>query len=648
MSRPGLLFLPSWATIALYAAAVVVLGMAFALVYGALRRVGRSPVAPPGGTSRLLRLALLQGRVVRTPAGLAHAAVFWGFLTLLAATVLVNLDWWVLSRLGVRLLTGPIYTAFMVAVEGAGLLMTVGAAVSGCLPRRTPRQRAVLGLFFLVGLSGFAVEAYHVRLYPESARFVGSWLASHSASPHAAIARGYPHLWATHAAVAFLLIALLPGSVLLHAVAAPLRLWWASERAPAECSTPFDLRQLVADGAFDVQVGARHVTDFEPALRLALLACTDCGRCDDVCPARRAGGTLSPRSVVTGLRDELRRNGPPRELCDDVVPAAAVWECTTCAACAEACPVLITPHVYLLELRRAAVADFRLPAPPAEVLARLERHGNPYGSLPGERERALARVSLPTLKDDPDPEWLYWLGCSTASDPRIQDVARAVVRLLRSAGVRVAALSDDESCCGDGARRLGEEGRFQQLGVANAERLSALGVRRVVTHCAHCCNTLRNEYPRFGWQGEVLHHTELLARLRAEGRLRLRPLDRAVAFHDACYQARCNTQVEAPRDLLAACGTHVLELDERGAATRCCGGGGGSFAQGTALSREMARRRAAQVPGQAETLAVECPFCLKMLSEATDGAVSVRDVAEVLADALDASEEEAACPSRRP
>lgn len=371
--------------------------------------------------------------------------------------------------------------------------------------------------------------------------------------------RGDPTAWWLHALLALGTLAAVP----VHVLAAPLALVAGTGRPLPEAEPPFDLRDLLARGVFDPPC--------PPAdLRLAQAACTDCGRCEEACDPG-----ISHR-LLHGTHTE-----------------ADVWACTTCAACVTACPILNRPVDAVLPLRRRAASEQRLPERGAQVLGNLARSGNPYGLNARER-----RVQ-------PGPaDLLYWVGCAGTYDPRVQAVVKATVRVLEAGGLRVWTLGPDEACCGDPARRLGEEGLFQQLCLQNLETLARHDVRRIVTHCAHCYHVLQHEYRRFGAEFAVLHHSELLASLK----LSLKPRTRTVAYRESCHLGRYHRLGDAPRRALARV-AQVEELPE----AACCGAGGGRY-------------WFADVPHRAENVAVACPYCLRTLGG--------KDVAEYLAEAL--------------
>ena len=375
---------------------------------------------------------------------------------------------------------------------------------------------------------------------------------------------------------------------------------------------------------------------------VSLDACVSCGRCQDECPAHAAGKPLSPRQVVQDLAGQLRgigSDGTPA-LAGGVVSEDTLWSCTTCSACVEVCPLGVDPLELITGMRRHLIGAGAVRGPAAAALQKLGRSGNPWGLPPEQRMDWTEGLEVPTVDDQPDFEVLYWVGCAAAYDRQSRRTARAMVRLLQVAGVRFAVLGERERCTGESARRMGEEFVFAELAAHNVKELGQHNVTRIVTHCPHCLNSLKHDYPDAGGHYEVVHHSEFLSTLVDEGRLQVdRSSAEKVTFHDPCYLARVNGIVDAPRDVLAATGAALDELPRHGCRTACCGGGGGRMWLDDGPEDRVGRDRVNEISAAgAETVVVSCPFCRTMIGDglATEGhSANVVDLAEVLFESLE-------------
>jgi Fe-S oxidoreductase len=363
----------------------------------------------------------------------------------------------------------------------------------------------------------------------------------------------------------------------------------------------------------------------------------ECGRCEDACPATATGKPLSPKKVVTDLRG-LMSLGEGKRNVHETIRAETLWSCTMCQACVQECPVLIG-HVDLIsDMRRYLVGEGKLSGPPARALQQVGNQANPYGRPNSDRLAWAEGLDVPTVETNPGFEYLFWVGCAASFDPRAQRVARATAQLLEKGGVNVAVLGNEETCTGDPARRIGDEFLFQERAQANVETLDRRKVRKIVTPCPHCHNTLKNEYPQFGGQYEVQHHSTLLAELIRSGKLTNDTSgDEPITLHDPCYLARVNGEVDATRAVLdAAKDEQFREMPRHGKKTFCCGAGGGRMWFDEPPEQRVSNLRAQEaIETGAKTLATGCPFCLNMMSDGMAGTpggenLRVLDIAEVL------------------
>jgi Fe-S oxidoreductase len=448
-------------------------------------------------------------------------------------------------------------------------------------------------------------------------------------------------VWA-HVLIILGFLAYLPHSKHLHIATAAINVFFGRTGARGRLE-PLDFE---AEDEAALRFGAGSAGDLTWKQMLDAMSCTECGRCQDVCPAYATGKALSPKLLVMGIRDQLFADGPAvleggelMALVPDAVTDDVVWDCVTCGACIHECPVSIEHVDHIVDLRRHLVmVESRIP-PDAETMLRdVERSSNPWGKPQTERTAWAEGVGIRVLEPgDPAPDVLYWVGCAGAFDERARAATVATAKLLLAAGLDVAILGPRESCTGDPARRAGNEYVFQALAQSNVETLNDAGVTRIVASCPHCFNTLGSEYPDFGGRYEVMHHTELLARLVDEGKLAPVGGDATITYHDSCYLARHNDVLAPPRELVARIG-RPLEMARSGKRSFCCGAGGAHMwmeERGSQINEERAREAAAT---GADTLAVACPFCTVMLDDGvrqTGSDLRVADVSTLLAESLE-------------
>lgn len=445
------------------------------------------------------------------------------------------------------------------------------------------------------------------------------------------------------------ILALLAGyGPMRHAFAGALHL--AAHPRPSR----FEGRRDVALAPLDLdagRLGVETAADFAWNRLVGFDACVQCGRCEAACPASAAGQPLNPRRLIRDLATAMdpRHGAATRDPDPTARPAArggatahapivgavihpdTLWSCTTCRACVEECPMMIEHVDAVIELRRhQTLMTGAVPERAAACLDDLRHTGEAGGHALAARADFRAGLELPELEAGGRTDVLLWLGAG-AYDLRHGRTLRALVKLLRAAGVQFATLGEREKDCGDAARRLGDEATFQQLARENVATLASVRFARIVTADPHALNSLRNDYPAFGGHYEVWHHTTLLAALVAEGRLQIGRLKAAVTYHDPCYLGRYNGEVEAPRRLLDALGLDRIEMARHGVRSFCCGGGGGAAVSDVAGDRRIADLRMAQAQATgAATVAVACPTCTAMLEGVTGERPDVRDVAELV------------------
>ncbi len=400
------------------------------------------------------------------------------------------------------------------------------------------------------------------------------------------------------------------------------------------------------------QFGQATFAHLEKAQLIDAYACIMCNRCQDVCPAYNTGKELSPSALEINKRYYLNQNAEKFWHQHDDLPAllqltlseSALWACTTCGACLEVCPVGNEPLYDLLEIRRDRVLmESQFPKQLQNAFVGMERNGNPWNMNEDRLSWAKAQPDLkvPTVKENPDFEILYWVGCAGAFDQKGQRIARAFTRILNAADVNFAVLGNDETCTGDSARRAGNEYLFTMLAETNVENLNKAGVKKIVTTCPHCLHTLKNEYPQFGGNYEVVHHSQFINQLMQQGKLSVKAKDLAgLTFHDPCYLGRHNREFEAPRSVLNTLNKFgIVEMKQSAENSFCCGAGGAQMWKEEEPGQEAVRRarlKQAQDVG-AQIVSTACPFCLTMLTDAsneTSAGIEVKDLAEIVAEQI--------------
>jgi Fe-S oxidoreductase len=430
----------------------------------------------------------------------------------------------------------------------------------------------------------------------------------------------------------------------IHLFFAPLNFLLKPERRSIG-----ELASLDFDDESVEQFGATRLEDLGWEQLMDAYACIMCYRCQQVCPAYDTGKVLSPAALEINKRYILNQEGArlaygqesQQTLLEFAITPEAVWACTACGACIDICPVGNEPMRDILDIRRDLVLmenDF--PEQLQTAFRGMERTLNPWNLPPTERMKWTEGLEVPTIEDVPDPEVLWWVGCAPATDTRAQKTARAFVEILQAADVDYAVLGQMEQCTGDSARRAGNEYLFYELALANVEMLNEVAPKRIVTTCPHCLHTIKNEYPVFGGEYEVIHHSQLINELVGAGRLELTDdTVQTVTFHDPCYLGRQNGILVEPRQVLKAAQAELVEMPQHGKKSFCCGAGGAQMwkeEEDGDRRVNAARFEQAQTTG-ADTLAVGCPFCMIMLNDASkdSGAeMEVLDVAEIVVRSL--------------
>jgi Fe-S oxidoreductase len=420
-------------------------------------------------------------------------------------------------------------------------------------------------------------------------------------------------------------------------ISSALNILLGVERHPGKLTTPFKLSELSESDIENIRIGIGSFKDLDIPSLINLDSCANCGLCDSVCPAYAVGRPLSPRQVVLTLRKGARQYSDKQVV--DLLSDDVFWACTTCGACVEVCPMGVDHVPFIIDVRRWLVYNSRLDSKKMALISNIAQSGNSIGLPNYGRHEWIRKLGIPTVGDIKDYDYLLWVGCMGSFDERAKNVIRSFIEILKEAGVKIAVLGDRELCCGDPLRRIGEESRFQDMAMKNIQLLKSLGVKRIVTICPHGYNTFKNEYrdidPSFDI--EVLHHTQLLAKLVEEGRIKPRMrIEEPVTLHDSCYIARINRITDEPRRIIRISSREYREARKSGFRTFCCGAGGANYWYDVPERKRISVERVEElVSTGSKVIVAECPFCIAMLEDALrnlglDKSIRVRDLSEVL------------------
>jgi Fe-S oxidoreductase/nitrate reductase gamma subunit len=620
------------------------------------------------------RAGVYMQTLLRDPAaGVMHSLIYFGFLILLAVTTVLEINHQVPESW--KFLHGGVYKAYAAVGDGAGLMLLVGvmwAVVRRYVQRpyririkSKPEHAIILGTLFAIAVTGFGAEVWRIALdgRPDFERwsFIGYPLSG-LVDDAGNLAGVHQVWWIAHVASFFLFVVILPVTMLRHIFTSPLNMYLRDRDRPKGAMRPMPNLMETELESF----GAATVSDFTWKQLLDTDACTMCGRCTSVCPAHATGKPLDPREIVLKTGEVMSRTGTPPvspplgvdpeitvssdSLFERITPEE-VWACTSCKACDEICPVNIEILDKILDMRRyLSLMESNFPTELGSAYRGMENSGNPWGMSQSDRAAWTSKVEdVPVVEpgDAFDHEYLYWVGCAGSFDDKNQKVTIAMAKLLQRAGIDFAILGPSEQCTGDPARRSGNEYIFQMLAMANIESLNGMGVKKVITQCPHCFNTLMNEYPQLGGHYEVIHHSQLLEHLISSGQLDMTDarLDERVVYHDSCYLGRHNDVYLSPRNVIGALdGVEMVEAGRNGTKGMCCGAGGARMFMEESTGKKVNDERAEELLATgASKVATACPFCYIMLDDGVKGAgaeetVQVADISMHVLDALEAAD----------
>ena len=668
--------LPTW--VALYALALAAFATAGFLLYHRVFRLillGKpsnrfdQPLKRTLGAVPLIfgqRKVLQRVSVSRDRSGLAHFFIFWGFLSFTASYVVFifgDAAWpqfskTILTDTGVRVVAiylDLLAALFMFVLAWAVIRRWVAT------PRRlsfdlTQKWESAVILLLIAALMVLSIlaEAMYVASGgdgPTVAALIGSALGNFLSDVGlSAELAGTLHgvSWWAHVGIILGFAVYIPLSKHIHLIGAPLAFVFRSLESPGTLSTPLDLETAEV-------FGAANVRNFTQKQLLDGYACAVCGRCTEACPANISGKTLSPMHIAENLKEHLLEVGPDiangsdeqsdaKPLIGPWIGKEALWDCLTCGACVQECPVGVEHIDMIVDMRRNLTMErAEIPETGMNALMSMEQRGHPWRGTTYTRTDWAEGLDVPTLAQHPTAEVLFWVGCTAALEKRSQSVARSMASVLKRAGVDFAILGDEEGCSGDPARRMGNEYLYQIMAQQNIETFTRYDVKKIVTICPHCFNTIKNEYPHLGGSYQVLHYSEFVADLIADGKLKpLVTIDTTLTYHDSCYLGRHNGVYDAPREIAEAIpGLQLREMEKCRDRGFCCGAGGGHMWMEESRGRRINHIRTDQfLETGADTVGVSCPFCLQMFeegiqsSESAPSGTRAKDLLELLEESL--------------
>jgi Fe-S oxidoreductase/nitrate reductase gamma subunit len=620
-------------------------------------------------------------------AGLMHSMIYFGFLILLGVTTTLEVDHQLPESL--KFLHGGVYQGYVFVGDFAGVIFTVGVlwAIVRRYVQKPYRIRIktkaehgwALAVLLGLGITGFGAEMFRIAVSTaegkdmsfEAWSFVGYPLSlTVDGMSLGALQNWHQGWWIAHVLTFVAFLALLPVTMLRHMFTSPLNMYLKDRDRPKGAMRAMPNLTETSLESF----GAAVVEDFTWKQLLDLDSCTMCGRCTSVCPAHATGKQLDPREIILKTGEVMAATAahapggkvsPPLSADPEIiisanslferVTAEEVWACTTCKACDEICPVNIEILDKILDMRRyLSLMESNFPAELGNAYRAMENQGNPWGMNQNDRADWAKDMKVDVV--DPGAkfnyEYLYWVGCAGSFDDKNKKVTQAMADLLQRAGIDVAILGPSEMCTGDSARRSGNEYLFQMLALPNIEMLNGMGVKKIITQCPHCFNTLKNEYPQLGGNYEVVHHSEFLEHLIDAGQLDIRnaSLEDRITYHDSCYLGRHNDVYMAPRKIVGSIkGVQIVEMPRNGTQGMCCGAGGARMWMEESIGTKVNDERAQEAISTGATrVATACPFCYIMLDDGVKGAgkeedeVKVADIAIHLLDALEQGERQIA------
>ncbi len=681
---------PLWMQVVFYVVAFSSIGV---FLFGAWKRIQKYRKGRPAGRfnklpQRFLKVLgiMMTHATLRknyTYVGVAHWMIFWGFVVLFIGTCIIAFDHDFLRFFGVHLLKGTFYIVFSLFMDVFGVLFIIGLVMMMVRRAKKPfnlnyarvdrpegkydrsgyirDDKIFLWLLLFIAVTGFIIEAARIAAdgFPEFEKWAPfGYAMAHLLKSTGQLNAIHMATWWVHGIAVLIFVAYIPYSKAMHILVDYANLMFADK------STAKRLPRVPAEKMDKEGMGYVKLEDFTWKELLDFDACTKCGRCHYVCPARTAGAPLSPRDVILDMRmyadqlsgteewidkQVLTNGGKAKSIAGDVILPETLWSCTTCMACMEVCPVGIEHLTTIVNLRRALVDEGEMEDMLQDALANIGDYGNSFGKP--ERMRAKWTKDLDFKPKDArkEPvEYLWFVGDYASFDERIQERTRKVATILHRAGVDFGLLYEDERNAGNDVRRVGEEGLYEMLAEDNIAALKSAKFQKIFTTDPHSYNTIKNEYPDFGGEFEIYHYTELLLELIRQGKIRITDKLKGirVTYHDPCYLGRYNGITEPPREIIRALGMELVEMPRNRSNSFCCGAGGGRIWMDDSGLKERPsenRIKEALSLGDIRYFIIACPKDFAMYSDAVktsgnEGKIEVKDIIELIEEAMEGAE----------
>ncbi len=672
--RPTFWNIPEWLQVAVYVAGVLAIVV---FLYGLWLHVrlwrhgkGQFTFGPIGARLRSwLTLGVATKRVVvdRPTPGFMHVNLMWGMIILFVGTALATIDWDITRPIvdpnQWRLLQDGFYFLYKTILDVFGVLALIGLAIAfairyGQKPERLDGRSGrrffnedlfIIGSLAVIVLTGFLIEALRLAAQPsETARLgervmycttcsvVGWPLSRLLASINIGVLESlHRSIWVFHAAAATFFIGAVSYTKMGHFAISSVNTFFKRLGPAGAIARIENLEEQESFGVSKLdEFTWKQLMDFD--------ACTRCGRCQDACPASLTGKELSPKNIIVKLYENAHDKNPP-PIHGEVIHAQELWDCTTCMGCVRACPVTIDPLGTIVDLRRyLTLSEGSVQPSGAAAMNSMERQGNPYGLPRADRLKWAEGLAVPVAERGESYEVLYWVGCAGSYDQRAQKITRAFCKIMQTGGVKFAVMQEERCNC-ESARRLGNEYLYQTATMENVENLNRIKFKQIVTTCPHCFNTIKNEYPQFDGRYDVVHHSQFIAELIGNGRIKpKKSLAQTATYHDSCYLGRYNGIYEPQRQILQALSArgNLLEMRRSFDNGLCCGGGGGRMWLEENTGQRINQRRVQDVlEVKAQMVASACPFCMTMLDDGAkalevDDRLARKDIAELVAESL--------------